>query len=171
MKTDGLGLAGCQGPHLADVLRARGVDALTVRAFRLTLHPQDRSADFRIHADLGREGVVTSYDRMQDGARFGREARVLTFLAEAKSTARLVGFRRFVARRPGSVPADLVYDYAAANLLHAFIARARQPVFYDTFDEAGLDDLFGHLVIAWPRPDVRSKIMAGDRRLTIVNGF
>jgi hypothetical protein len=171
VRADDLRLAGCKELHLADVLQARGVDAPSVQAFRLTLHPQDRSTDFRVHADLSREGVVTSYDRMQDGARFGAEARVLTFLAEAKNTARLIGFRRFVARRPGSVPIDLVYDYAAAHLLHAFIARARQPVFYDTFDEAGLDDLFGRLVIAWPQPRVRSKIMAGDRRLTIINGI
>ncbi|WP_204307090.1 hypothetical protein, partial [Klebsiella aerogenes] len=68
-------------------------------------------------------------DRMQDGPRIAHEALVLSFAACEDGRARLTGFRRFLMRREGIVPSDIVYDYDAAHLLHAFIARASAPVF------------------------------------------
>jgi len=68
-------------------------------------------------------------------------------------------------RRQGIVPTDIVYDYDAAHLLHAFIARAETPVFYDAFDEDGLSDLIGNLVVQWPQPVTRDVIGADDAGL------
>jgi hypothetical protein len=62
------------------------------------------------------------------------------------------GFRRYLARRPGIAPGDLVYDYDVHDLFHAFIARSRRPVFYDALDLPGLDDLVDRLTVDWPPP-------------------
>ncbi len=137
---------------LADCLMARGLDPATILAHRISLNPKDASADFRCTADLMKGEHVLAYQRMQDGRRFGAEAHVLAFIAEPQGRARLVGFRRLVARRRGNVPGDIVYDYDRAHLLHDFAGRARWPTFYDAFEEEGLDDLFGQLVISWPLP-------------------
>ena len=62
----------------------------------------------------------------------------------------------------------IVYDYEAAHLLHSFIARATEPVFYDAIDEDGLDDLIGQLVIAWPEPFTPHIRAANDPMLKVV---
>lgn len=139
-------------PTLADVLHARGFDAANIVAVRNTLHPSDMSNDFRDMDDVIAANALPMLDRMQDGPCIAHEALVLSFAALDNGRARLTGFRRFLMRRQGIVPSDIVYDYDAAHLLHAFIARAHAPVFYDAFDEAGLEDLIGTLVVQWPQP-------------------
>lgn len=136
---------------LADVLAAHGVDAGALFAFRNTLHPRDADADWRSIHDLAASDHARVYERLQDGLLFPHEAQILCFLGEAGGTARLVGFRRFFARRPGVAPGDIVYDPDFAHLLHNFIGRAPRPIFYDSVDLPGLDALFG-LRVRWPRP-------------------
>jgi hypothetical protein len=106
--------------------------------------------------------------RMQDGPRIGHAASVLSFMALPDGRARLTGFRKFMLRRQGNVPCDIVYDYDAADLLHSFIARAEAPCCYDATDEGGLDDLIGHLVLQWPQPLARNILPAGDPGLRVV---
>lgn len=139
-------------PTLADLLIARGLDATSIIAIRNSLHAEDMSSDFRTLADVINANALPMLDRMQDGPRIAHEALVLSFAACEDGRARLTGFRRFLMRRAGIVPTDIVYDYDAAHLLHAFIARAATPVFYDAFDEAGLEDVIGTLVVQWPQP-------------------
>ena len=138
---------------LADLLTARGFEAANIVAIRNTLHAEDVSSDFRTLADVIAANALPMLDRMQDGPRIAHEALVLSFAALDDGRARLTGFRRFLMRRAGIVPTDIVYDYDAAHLLHAFIARAATPVFYDAFDEDGLEDLIGTLVVQWPQPE------------------
>lgn len=138
------------------LLRERGLAEPGARAIRNTLHVADRSSDIRDLDQLRSLNLVSVYERMQDGRRLGHGNLLLSFVAEPKGMARLIGFRRVFARRKGIVPGDIVYDYDAAPLLHAFIARARCPVFYDASNEEGLDDLFGRLVLRWPHPVVRN---------------
>jgi len=152
---------------LGALLRARGFDDPGMRALRVTLNRQDRSSDFACLDDLVRANVVGLYERLQDGRRLGCGNRVLTFLAEPGGRARLVGFRRFISRRKGLVPGDIVYDYDAAPLLHSFIARAQCPVFYDAIDEDGLEDLCGTLVVRWPKPYMRQVRTAHDSAILI----
>ena len=80
-----------------------------------------------------------------------------------------IGFRRFTARRKGLVPADIVYYYDAAHLLHSFIARARCPIFCDAVEQDGLQDLYGRLVVHWPKPHMRSIRPANDSAITVVH--
>ena len=158
------------GPErtLADLLAARGLEAANIVAIRNTLHADDISNDFRTLADVIDANALPMLDRMQDGPRIANEALVLSFAALDDGHARLTGFRRFLMRREGIVPTDIVYDYDAAHLLHAFIARAHAPVFYDAFDEDGLSDLIGQLVVQWPQPVEQNIIAADDPGLLIV---
>lgn len=151
---------------LAAVLRARGLDAAAMIAIRSTLHPDDRSADFRDIDDVAQAGALDIYDRMQDGPRIPHDACVLSFSAVAHDRARLRTFRRFLMRRQGNAPGDIVYHYDAAHLLHAFIARAAAPVFYDAIDESGCDELIGRLVVQWPEDE--PILRADDARLLVV---
>jgi hypothetical protein len=156
-------------PTLADLLHARGFDAANIVAVRNTLHPSDMSNDFRSMDDVIAANALPMLDRMQDGPCIAHEALVLSFAALDNGRARLTGFRRFLMRRQGIVPSDIVYDYDAAHLLHAFIARAHAPVFYDAFDEDGLEDLIGALVVQWPQPVERHIVDASDAALVVVN--
>jgi hypothetical protein len=155
-------------PLLRDLLISRSIDPAEIFALRVALDPRDRSADFSSTADLVKENVVATYERMQNGLKFGREGIVISFIAEAAGMARLVGYRRFVARRKGIVPGSIVYDYDAAHLLHSFMARAKHPVFYDSFDLDGLDDVIGKLVVQWPKPTMRAVRRANDEGLVIL---
>lgn len=139
---------------LGDFLRARGIDPHNIVAIRNSLHPEDISSDFRTLDDVARANAIPMLDRMQDGPRIAHDTRVLSFAALDDGRARLTSFRRFMMRPQGIVPGDIVYDYDAAHLLHAFIARATTPVFYDAFDEAGLEDALGTLIVRWPMRDI-----------------
>lgn len=152
---------------LADLLAERGFDAADIVAIRNTLHPDDVSNDFRTLADVIGANALPMLDRMQDGPRIVHNTLVLSFAALDNGHARLTGFRRFLMRREGIVPTDIVYNYDAAHLLHAFIARAQTPVFYDAFDEDGLDDLIGKLVVQWPLPLDRDIVKTDDTGLTV----
>ncbi|MES2601427.1 MAG: hypothetical protein V4602_11510 [Pseudomonadota bacterium] len=158
------------GPErtLADLLAARGLDTANIVAIRNTLHIDDMSSDFRTLADVIAANALPMLDRMQDGPRIAHGALVLSFAALDDGRAKLTGFRRFLMRREGIVPTDIVYDYDAAHLLHAFIARAHTPVFYDAFDEDGLSDLIGHLIVQWPQPLEQNIRDANCPDLTIV---
>ncbi|MGL4261022.1 MAG: hypothetical protein ACRCV5_15935 [Afipia sp.] len=153
---------------LAELLAARGLDAANIVAIRNTLHADDISNDFRTLADVIDANALPMLDRMQDGPRIPHGALVLSFAACEDGRAQLTGFRRFLMRREGIVPTDIVYDYDAAHLLHAFIARASTPVFYDAFDEPGLDDLISTLTVQWPQPLERDICIANDPGLMIV---
>lgn len=153
---------------LAELLLARGFDPDAIVAHRNTLDPRDASDAFRSIDDLARTKHDLVYERMQNGRVFGEEARVLSFRGEAGGRGRLAGLRRLVARRPGIAPGDIVYDYDVAHLLHDFIARASHPTFYDAFDMEGLDDLFGQLVVKWPRPLIRKRVKASDPALLVL---
>lgn len=155
------------GCTLAALLAARGLDAATILAIRNTLHTDDMSRDFRTLADVIEANALPMLDRMQDGPRIAPNARVLSFAACEDGRARLTGFRRFLMRRQGIVPTDIVYDYDAAHLLHAFIARAATPVFYDAFDEDGLADLIGTLIVQWPQPLERDIVRADEAGLFV----
>lgn len=137
-------------------------------AIRNTLHPSDMSNDFRTLDDVIAANALPMLDRMQDGPRIAHEALVLSFAVDDGGRARLTGFRRFMMRREGIVPTDIVYDYDAAHLLHAFIARATTPVFYDAFDEDGLSDLIGQLVVQWSQPLERHIVEASDPGLVVI---
>jgi hypothetical protein len=152
---------------LGDLLAARGLDATNIVAIRNTLHAEDISRDFRTLTDVIDANALPMLDRMQDGPRIAHDTLVLSFAALEDGHTRLTGFRRFLMRREGIVPTDIVYDYDAAHLLHAFIARAATPVFYDAFDEAGLEDLIGTLVVQWPQPMVQDIVEANDPRLVV----
>ena len=154
---------------LADLLAARGLNAANIVAIRNTLHIDDMSSDFRTLADVIDANALPMLDRMQDGPRIAHEALVLSFAALDDGRAKLTGFRRFLMRREGIVPTDIVYDYDAAHLLHAFIARASAPVFYDAFDEGGLDDLIGAIVVQWPQPLDHHIRDASDPGLTVIS--
>jgi hypothetical protein len=160
---------------LSDVLHARGRDAHGITAIRNTLHPEDACDAFRTIDDVARAGALPMLDRMQDGPLIEHDTLILSFMALPGGRAKLTGFRRFMMRRQGVVPGDIVYDYEAAHLLHSFIARATEPVFYDAIDEDGLDDLIGQLVIEWPEPftphiraacDPMLKVIAAEAVLT-----
>ena len=108
------------------------------------------------------------YDRMQDGPRIDHAASVLSFVALPDGQARLTGFRKFMLRRQGNVPGDIVYDYGAAHLLHS-VHRPRSGALLLRYDRGnGLDDLIGHLVLQWPQPLTRKILQATDAELTIV---
>lgn len=153
---------------LGELLRARGLASTHTVAVRNTLHPDDASSDFRTIEDVQRAAALATYDRMQDGPRFGDNAEVLSFIATEDGEAKLTAFRRFTRRERGNVPGDIVYDYDAAPLLHAFIARAAHPTFYDTRDLDALDDLVGKLVVRWPEPLQENIRAANDESLLVV---
>jgi len=153
---------------LAALLLARGVDPAGIVAHRNNLDPRDVGEGARSIADLARTHHDLVYERMQNGRAFGGEAQVLSFRAEAGGRARLAGFRRLVARRPGIAPGDIIYDYEVAHLLHDFISRAKHPTFYDAFEIEGLDDLVGKLVVQWPTPLMRKRRRADDAGLVVV---
>lgn len=154
--------------NLASLLTARGLDPVKIIAHRNTLDPRDASADAPSLAALAKTGHDLVYERMQNGRAFGAEAQVLSFRGEAQGRARLAGFRRLVARRPGVAPGDIVYDYDVAHLLHDFISRAKRPTFYDAFALEGVGDLVGKLVVQWPKPYMRDRLRADDERIAIV---
>lgn len=153
---------------LATLLTARGLDPAKILAHRNTLDPRDVSTDAPSIESLAKTGHDLVYERMQNGRAFGPEAQVLSFRGEAGGRARLAGFRRLVARRPGIAPGDIVYDYDVAHLLHDFISRAKHPTFYDAFPLAGVDDLAGGLVLQWPKPYMRRRLRADDAGLRVV---
>ncbi|MFO1114599.1 MAG: hypothetical protein U1E28_02885 [Beijerinckiaceae bacterium] len=154
---------------LAELLLARGIESSGLLAHRNALDPRDASDAFATIGDLARTGHDLVYERMQDGPAFGDTAQVLSFRAEDGGRARLAGFRRLKARRPGIAPGDIVYDYDVAHLLHDFISRAKNPVFYDAFDLEGLEDLVGRLVVRWP--EAYGKIApAGQPELIVAEG-
>ncbi|HEX7882565.1 MAG TPA: hypothetical protein VF499_07500 [Afipia sp.] len=157
------------GYTLAELLAARGLEAANIVAIRNTLHADDVSSDFRTLADVIAAHALPMLDRMQDGPRIPHDALVMSFAALDDDRARLTGFRRFLMRRAGIVPGDIIYDYDAAHLLHSFIARAAAPVFYDALDETGMDDLIGQLVVQWPQPVERNIRDARDTGLVVVN--
>ena len=68
---------------------------------RASLNPADRGDGFNSTADLVSTGTIDLYARMQDGQRFGPQADVLVFAAEAGGMARLRSFRTYRARRRG----------------------------------------------------------------------
>ncbi len=146
----------------------RGLDTRNIVAVRNTLHPSDMSNDFRSLDDVIAANALPMLDRMQDGPCIPHESLVLSFAALDDGCAKLTSFRRFLMRRQGIVPGDIVYDYDAAHLLHAFIARVHAPVFYDAFDEDGLEDLIGALVVQWPQPVELHIGNANDPALVIV---
>lgn len=151
MKADGA--AGGTAGTLGALLMARGLTmSEPLFALRTTLDPRDISDGHRTTADLATTGHERVYARMQEGLRLGSGRAILCFLGEPGGQARFCGFRRLMARRPGVVPGDIVYDYDVADLFHQFVARSRRPVFYDALDLAGLDDLVGRLVVYWPKP-------------------
>lgn len=153
---------------LGELLRARGFDPAAMTAIRNTLHPDDISTDFRDLADVIAANVLTMYDRMQDGPKIANDTLVLSFAATENGQAKLTGLRTFLLRRQGIVPGDIVYDYDAAHLLHAFIARADKPCFYDAIERTGLDDLLGKLIVQWRQPLSDNILSAGDDALTVV---
>ena len=153
---------------LAFLLQERGQDPALILAHRNTLDPRDAGEGCRSIADLAGTGHDLVYERMQNGRTFGAEARVLSFRGEAGGRARLAGFRRMAARRPGIAPADIIYDYDVAHLLHDFISRAKHPTFYDAFDLEGMGDLVGRLVVQWPAPLMRKRRRADDPGLIVV---
>lgn len=149
---------------LGDVLRARGLQPAGITAIRLALHRDDVSSDFPDIAAVARAGALGMYARMQDGPVIASGRMVLSFVALDQGLARLTAARMFTLRAAGNVPGDIVYDYDAAHLLHAFIARAAAPVFYDAVDVDGFDDVIGTLAVEWPEPltlNVRSADDAG----------
>lgn len=156
------------GGNLAALLRRRGIAPQSVTAIRNALAPALVCDDFVEIADLERTGILHLYDRMQDGARIAHGARVMSFVALPTGQARLTGFRRFLMRRPGIVPADIVYDHDAAHLLHGFIGHAREPVFYDVEDDDGLADLIGSLTVQWPKPLTQDILPAADGRMAVL---
>lgn len=153
---------------LGELLRARGLTGRHAVAIRNTLHPDDASSDFSSIDDVQQAAALATYDRMQDGPRLGDDAEVLSFIATQNGNATLTAFRRFTRRERGNVPGDIVYDYDAAPLLHAFIARAAHPTFYDTRDLDALDDLVGKLVVRWPEPLHENIRAASDESIFVV---
>jgi hypothetical protein len=153
---------------LGDLLRTRGFDPAGMTAIRNTLHPEDISTDFRDLADVIAANVLTMYDRMQDGPKIANDTLVLSFAATEDGQAQLTGLRTFLLRRQGIVPGDIVYDYDAAHLLHAFIARAQTPCFYDAIERSGLDDLFGKLIVQWRKPLSENILSASNDALMVL---
>jgi hypothetical protein len=152
---------------LGALLRARGLNPEDIVATRNTLHPDDVCADFKDIGDVVRADALSLLDRMQDGPRIANDTLVLSFAAVDETRARLTGFRRFMMRRAGIVPGDIVYHYDAAHLLHSFMARAINPTFYDAQDEDGLADVIEMLVIDWPAGG-GDMLPADDTRLAVV---
>lgn len=154
--------------NLGELLRTRGLRPDDLIAIRNTLHPDDVSADFKTIEDVADANALQMYDRMQDGPVIDHDSLVLSFVAVSNGRARLTGFRKFLLRRQGDVPGDIVYDYDAAHLLHSFIARAEKPTFYNAIDEDGLGHLIDKLFVQWPEPLTRNIVRASDPGLLII---
>lgn len=135
---------------LHDLLTRHGIVGPRLIAHRIQLDPADTCEETPDTGALIARDEALFYERMQDGLLFGPEARVLSFVDDGEGRVCLVAFRLFKARRPGTVPGDIVYDYDRAHLLHNFIARAKEPCFYDAFDESGLEDVIGRWRFVWP---------------------
>lgn len=150
----------------ADRLRAAGLTPADVLAHRIALDPADRDEGYRSTADLMRSGHALVYERIQDGAVFGQEALVAGFVEASGGTVYFAGLRRMVARRPGSAPGDIIYDPEIAHLLHNFIARARQPTFYDAVEDERGPSLEG-IGLHWPG-DGRDIRRGDDAALVVV---
>ena len=153
---------------LGELLQARGLLTPNTIAIRNTLHPEDVSDDFPDTKAIVDAGVIGMYDRMQDSAVIADGSRVLSFVALDNGRAKLTAFRTFRLRAGGNVPGDIVYDYDAAHLLHAFIARAATPMFYDAIEIDGLDDLIGTLTVQWPEPLAMNVRIADDAGLVMI---
>jgi hypothetical protein len=153
---------------LGELLQARGLLTPNTIAIRNTLHPEDVSDDFPDTKAIVDAGVIGMYDRMQDSAVIADGSRVLSFVALDNGGAKLTAFRTFKLRAGGNVPGDIVYDYDAAHLLHAFIARAATPMFYDAIEIDGLDDLIGALIVQWPEPLAMNVRIADDAGLVMI---
>jgi hypothetical protein len=153
---------------LGELLQARGLLTPNTIAIRNTLHPEDVSDDFPDTKAIVDAGVIGMYDRMQDSAVIADGSRVLSFVALDNGRAKLTAFRTFRLRAGGNVPGDIVYDYDAAHLLHAFIARAATPMFYDAIEIDGLDDLIGALIVQWPEPLAMNVRIADDAGLVMI---
>ena len=154
---------------LGELLQARGLLTPNTIAIRNTLHPEDVSDDFPDTKAIVDAGVIGMYDRMQDSAVIADGSRVLSFVALDNGRAKLTAFRTFRLRAGGNVPGDIVYDYDAAHLLHAFIARAATPMFYDAIEIGGLDDLIGTLTVQWPEPLAMNVRIADDAGLVVIS--
>ena len=158
-----------RGRPLADLVAARGLGRdESLWALRLTLDPRDRCPEHPSLESLVAHGHDRAYSRMQEGTRLGSGRAILVFVGEPGGRARFRGFRRYLARRPGVAPGDLVYDYDVHDLFHGFIARSHRPVFYDALDLAGLDDQIDRLVVEWPRPAMIALRPADHSGLTVV---
>ena len=153
---------------LGELLQARGLLTPNTIAIRNTLHPEDVSDDFPDTKAIVDAGVIGMYDRMQDSAVIADGSRVLSFVALDNGRAKLTAFRTFRLRAGGNVPGDIVYDYDAAHLLHAFIARAATPMFYDAIEIDGLDDLIGTMTVQWPEPLAMNVRIADDAGLVMI---
>ena len=154
-------------PSLGSILHDRALRPAEILAIYNDIHPADTCTDFRDITDVVEVNAHHLLDRMQDGPRIAHDAKVMSFVSIGDGRARLTAFRRFSMRRQGIVPTDIVYDYDAAHLLHAFIARASLPFFYDAQDEDGLDDLIGHLIVKWPENSTDAILTASDPLLLI----
>jgi hypothetical protein len=154
---------------LADVLSGRGLQPTEILVTYNDLHPADTCADFRTITDVMDINAHHLLDRMQDGPRIANDTLVMSFVGLGDSRALLTGFRRFFMRRQGIVPGEIVYDYDAAHLLHAFIARAQSPHFYDVQDQDGLSDLIGQLTVQWPDESTQAILRADSPLLVIEN--
>ena len=154
---------------LGELLQARGLLTPNTIAIRNTLHPEDVSDDFPDTKAIVDAGVIGMYDRMQDSAVIADGSRVLSFVALDNGRAKLTAFRTFKLRAGGNVPGDIVYDYDAAHLLHAFIARAATPMFYDAIEIDGLDDLIGTMTVQWPEPLAMNVRIADDAGLVVIS--
>jgi hypothetical protein len=161
LRVDANGVAKAH-PSLAGILDDRALQPAEILVTYNDIHPADTCSDFRTIADVVQVNAHHLLDRMQDGPRIANDTRVMSFVAIGDSRARLTAFRRFSMRRQGIVPTDIVYDYDAAHLLHAFIARASLPFFYDAQDEDGLDDLIGRLIVKWPEGRMDAVLCAID---------
>ena len=159
-----------RGKTLGEILRARHLLTPTTLAIRNALHPDDVSDDFPNTESMMKAGVIGMYDRMQDGAVIADGSNVLSFVAIAGGLAKLTAFRTFRLRAGGNVPGDIVYDYDAAHLLHAFIARAATPMFYDAIEIDGLGELIGTLIVQWPPPLTQNIRDADESGLMVVAG-
>jgi hypothetical protein len=153
-------LAQHRNTTLGGLLVERGLDPCCIVATYNDLDPRDACDDFRDIADVVGANVHHLLDRMQDGPRIADGSAVLSFVAIGDRRARLTSFRRFRMRRPGMAPGDIVYDYDAAHLLHAFIARSDHPYFYDVSDEDGMADVIGHLIVEWPDDGLDATVLA-----------
>jgi hypothetical protein len=116
---------------LGELVARAGRLASAELVLRLELDPADVSPDFPTLDAVMQAGVAETYMRMQDGPRLGSGAVVHVIAGLEPGQGTYLGAWRFHPRREGVAPGDIIYDYDAAALTHAFIARAERPFFYD----------------------------------------